>query len=161
MTGVQTCALPISQILGYTKVQNYDGSLTEWSADPKMPMVSKYDFFTIGSVDAEVNATRIKLSTAPFMNQGRVFITADALATSLGAKLAVSGKTITLSAGQKSLQLDVGDTMIMINGKSNEITVAPVTQDGIVLLPVRWVAEAFGAELGWNAEKKVVSVYVP
>lgn len=41
----------------------------------------------------------------------------------------------------------------------NNYEVVPFTENGRTLVPVRFIAESFGAEVGWDAETQTVSVY--
>ncbi len=148
----------LTQILGFNSVQNYDGSLMEWAADPDLPMESNYDYFSIGSTVAEVNASVINLPVAPFIENSRSFVPADALAKCLGAELSISGDTITLKSGGTTIKLNVGDSNIYTNGMSKKMDVAPVVKDNLICLPIRFVAEACGAIVGWDGEKRVVSI---
>lgn len=148
----------LTQVLGYSNVQNYDASLTYWAAQPSLPMESAYDFFTIGSERAEVNAALIDLPSAPVKQNSHSFAPADALADGLEVTLAKAGETITLTGPDTSVQLTVGEPMIKINNQEQKIDAAPFTAGGVDFLPIRRVAEAFGAEVSWDAEKQQVSI---
>lgn len=47
---------------------------------------------------------------------------------------------------------------LVVNGKEVLPDVPPVLQDGRVLVPVRWVAEALGANVVWDAAKNAVLI---
>jgi len=130
--------------LGYENIQNFDASLMGWAPDLSLPMESNYDFFVIGSPVAGVNSAQLNLSAAPFVEDGQSFVAADILADSLGAKLTISDDNIVLSSDEKTL----------------EVT-SRIVKDDVTFLPVRQVAEAFGATVGWDGEKKEVSIFLP
>lgn len=63
-------------------------------------------------------------------------------------------------SGFGTIELTLGNPYMKVNGVSREIDpgkgTAPETKDGRTCLPIRAVAEAMGATVGWdNAEKKV------
>jgi hypothetical protein len=56
------------------------------------------------------------------------------------------------------LEIQIGSKMMSVNGSSVPIDVAPVIVEGRTLLPIRWVAEPFGAAVVWDADEKKVGV---
>ncbi len=56
------------------------------------------------------------------------------------------------------LKLQIGNLNMLVNGKEQEIDVPPQIIEGRTLLPIRWVAEPLGAEVGWNGVEKKVTV---
>ena len=49
-------------------------------------------------------------------------------------------------------------TNVAINGEYVQLALAPVVENGVTLLPVRFVAEAIGADVEWNAETLEVTI---
>ncbi len=56
------------------------------------------------------------------------------------------------------LKLQIGNKVMLVNDKSVEIDVPPTIVEGRTLLPIRWVAEPLGAEVGWDGKEKKVTV---
>ncbi len=55
------------------------------------------------------------------------------------------------------LKLQIGKLIMYVNDNPQEIDVPPTIIEGRTLLPIRWVAEPLGAEVGWDGnEKKVI-----
>jgi len=55
----------------------------------------------------------------------------------------------------------VGDSTLVINGEEKTVETPYVVGDGVTLVPVRVITEAFGAEVGWiSSEKKVTLSYM-
>lgn len=86
--------------------------------------------------------------------------TLKALNNAIGAGTG-GGESTTVSYVQgKMLTFKIGDTNMYVDGNAYEIDpgkyATPVIENGRTLLPVRVVAETFGAEVGWDgAENKV------
>ena len=58
------------------------------------------------------------------------------------------------------VRLTVGSTAYTINGVAHTVAVAPFMRDGNVMIPLRAVAEAFDAEVRWDAANRVAYIYV-
>ncbi|HQN49014.1 MAG TPA: stalk domain-containing protein [Caldisericia bacterium] len=56
------------------------------------------------------------------------------------------------------LMLQIGNLNMYINDNPQQIDVPPTIVEGITLLPIRWVAEPLGAEVGWDGNEKKVTV---
>ncbi|MCX8095220.1 MAG: stalk domain-containing protein [Caldisericia bacterium] len=56
------------------------------------------------------------------------------------------------------LKLQIGNKIMLVNDKEQEIDVPPQIIEGRTLLPIRWVAEPLGANVGWDANEKKVTV---
>ncbi|MBQ4599648.1 MAG: family 43 glycosylhydrolase [Clostridia bacterium] len=61
----------------------------------------------------------------------------------------VSAKASAASAGVE-LKMTVGKTDYTLNGEQKTMDVAPIIINSRTMLPVRYVAEALGAEIGWD-----------
>ena len=56
------------------------------------------------------------------------------------------------------LKLTIGSLKMFVNDKEKIIDVPPTIVEGRTLLPIRWVAEPLGAEVGWDGVEKKVTV---
>ncbi len=56
------------------------------------------------------------------------------------------------------IKLQIGNKTIYINNNLKEIDVSPIIKEGRTLIPIRWVAEPLGAEVGWDGDKRKVTV---
>lgn len=52
----------------------------------------------------------------------------------------------------------VGDSNLYVNGEGVEVQTPYVTPDGVTLVPVRVITEAFGAEVDWDGSEKRVTL---
>ncbi len=148
----------LTEILGYANAENFDASMTGWSTDETLPGEASYHFFNVGSDAALVNSNNVTMAGEVFIVNDRSMIPAKALANALGAELTVDGDSIVLTKGDVVVELSVGEASLAVNGEAAEIDVAPTELEDNLYLPVRHVAEAFGAEVGWDAETKGISV---
>ncbi|MGB9804972.1 copper amine oxidase N-terminal domain-containing protein, partial [Desulfofundulus sp.] len=68
---------------------------------------------------------------------------------------------VSLKLGDKLVQMRVGSRTLYVNGQAEQMDVAPLVRDGRTYLPARWVAEAFGYEVGWDDSTRAVLVGPP
>ena len=52
------------------------------------------------------------------------------------------------------ISLSADSTESKINGETSELDTPPMIKDGTTYVPVRFIAEALGADVKWNAETK-------
>jgi len=79
--------------------------------------------------------------------------------------------TVTDSAGNSSVTyrlfaydrqhtavLTIGSKQMDVNVDTYELDVAPYIKEGYTMVPLRFVAEAFGAKVGWDDATKTVTI---
>lgn len=66
--------------------------------------------------------------------------------------------TVKLTMGGITVTLIIGDTDGYINGRTKSIGVAPLLRNGRTYLPARFVAEAFGYQVNWEATSERLNV---
>lgn len=57
-----------------------------------------------------------------------------------------------------SISLSAGSTTMTLNGEEVEITAPYVTDEGVTLVPLRVITEAFGAEVVWDEETQSINI---
>jgi hypothetical protein len=67
-------------------------------------------------------------------------------------------RTITVIKGGTTIELAVGSMAIATNGKTSQMDVSPLIEDGRTYLPARYVAEALGYKVSWEAEAQAITV---
>ena len=82
------------------------------------------------------------------------------ITAALVAAACVSGQPAAFAEEQKPVELSfkVGSDVLMINGESVQVEKPYVAGDGVTLVPVRVISEAFGAEIGWDEGEQKVTV---
>lgn len=67
-------------------------------------------------------------------------------------------KATTDKLEQTVIKLVIGKTTYYVNDKSKTMDTAPLIRENRTLLPIRYVAEAIGASVGWNQSDEKVTV---
>ena len=83
----------------------------------------------------------------------------------LGGSIAWNARTrqVTLKARGTTIVLTIGTSAALVNGKSLGIDpknskVVPILSSGRTMLPLRFVAENLGLEVGWNVEARTITL---
>ena len=65
---------------------------------------------------------------------------------------------VVLSADLCAIQFLVGETRYSFKGEERVSDVVPILKDGKMMLPIRMIAEYFGALVAWSGESKTVDI---
>jgi len=111
-------------------------------------------------VVAFVDGTPIRLDVALRIFAGRVLVPVRPLAEALGARVdwdSAVGRVAITRDGQ-TVALDVGANVGVVNGRRVQLDVPAFIWDGRVLVPLRFIGEALGACVTWDAGARTVRV---
>jgi len=116
----------------------------------------------IGSKEAYINDKKVLLDVPPYIKNGVTLVPIRFISEAFGAevfwdanigkgqvKIIFEGKTIILLIDSKKAYVD---------GKEFPLIEAPEIKNGRTFVPIRFISEAFGASVNWNAELKEVSI---
>ncbi|WP_338824243.1 hypothetical protein MHOCP_23400 [Moorella humiferrea] len=120
--------------------------------------------FVIGSSTYVIDGVEYTMDVAPYVTAaGRTYVPVRYLAYALGVAPEnvywdQAAQTVTLLKGFTAVQLTIGSNVLKVNGISVPMDVAPEIKDGRTMLPARFVAEAFGASVGYDAATQTVTI---
>jgi hypothetical protein len=121
--------------------------------------------FVIGMSQYFVNdqVPGISMDAAPYIDNssGRSLVPVRYLGDALNATTNWDGntQTVTVTSGSNNITLVIGNTAMTVNGQAQTLDQAPVIKDGRTYLPARWVANALGYQVDWNAANKIVIIW--
>ncbi|MBC7325586.1 MAG: copper amine oxidase [Moorella sp. (in: Bacteria)] len=103
------------------------------------------------------------MDAPPFIEEGRTYVPVRYLAYALGVgedgiRWDEKTRTVTLSKDGVTVTLVIGEDTGFINGRARSLGVAPLLREGRTYLPARFVAEAFGYQVDWEAASQAVSI---
>jgi len=120
---------------------------------------------TIGKTKMDVNGVAVALDVTPVIKESRTMLPIRAIAEAVNASVAWDPvvRKITITRGATRIELWIGKSVAKLNGKSVPIDAAnskvvPCITNGRTLLPVRFIAEALGLDVGWNTSTRVVTL---
>ena len=119
--------------------------------------------FKINSNIYQVNGISKVMDVAPYIKGNRTYVPVRYLAYAIGIAESdvvwdAATSKVTFTKGDKVVELTIGSTTITVNGEAQTMDVAPEIVNSRTMLPARFVAEAFGATVGWEAATGTVLV---
>lgn len=133
------------------------------STTPAAENVKNEASFVIGSTSFKLNGVDKTMDVAPYIKDSRTYMPIRYVAWALGVADAnilwdATNQTVTLSKNSTVVQVKIGSKNLLVNGASITMDVAPEITGGRTMLPISFIANAFGATAGWDAATQTVSV---
>ncbi|MBT9158122.1 MAG: Oligopeptide-binding protein AppA [Firmicutes bacterium] len=107
-----------------------------------------------------INGAPLALAVPPVIQNGRTLVPMRAIFEALGATVNWDDATSTVTAyrREQAVVLTIGNRTAWVNGPSRQLDVPPVIVGGRTMVPLRFVAEALGAEVAWQDTPPTVTV---
>jgi hypothetical protein len=104
-----------------------------------------------------VNNYALTNTVMPIIREGRVLVPMRALFEKLGADVRFDGvaRTVFAYRGESRVRMEIGRTVALINQRQVTLEQPPLLESGTIMVPLRFVAEAMGAEVGWNGRDTI------
>lgn len=112
-------------------------------------------------IQVDVNNRQVQFgNVAPSRIDGRVFIPLRAVVEALGADVRWEAATQTVfgSRGGREFELPIGSRSAQVNGRTLALDAPARLIAGNTMVPLRFVAEALGADVAWNAADQRVAI---
>lgn len=116
--------------------------------------------FNVGSTVYTAGGVTKVMDAAPYIKNDRTYVPVRYLALALGVSendIAFENGVVTLTKGTDVIKLTMGSTSLLKNDATVTMDVAPESVNGRTMLPARFVAEAFGAVVGYANGQVVIS----
>lgn len=119
--------------------------------------------FKIGQMTYKINNDVWYMDAAPYTENDRTFVPVRFLAYSLGLNDSNilwdnNKKEVTLTKGNTVTKLALGYKVLFVNNNPVMMDVLPEMSQGRIMLPARWVAEAFGSKVTWDDSEQAVVI---
>ena len=116
--------------------------------------------FRIGSNIYYAGGVAKVMDVAPYIKNDRTYVPMRYMGETLGAEVVWddAARTVTLTKGDTTVVFTIGSTTYTVNGEAKTADVAPEITNDRTMLPARFVAEAFGAVVGWDAATQTVLI---
>lgn len=107
-----------------------------------------------------VDSRPVGFDVPPQIAAGRVLVPLRGVFEQLGATVGWDDQTQTVLAqrGATSVTLQIGDTQAMINGRPAPMDVPAMLVGGRTMVPLRFVSQALGANVNWDANTSTVAI---
>jgi hypothetical protein len=122
-------------------------------------------YFVIGLDSYTVNGMVYSMDAVTYLKNNRTYVPVRYLAYALGitpenVRWEGESRTATLRNETVEVVLTCGSTDIYVNGRKKTMDVAAELEKDRLMVPARWVAEAFGARVGWDGIRRTVILMV-
>lgn len=107
-----------------------------------------------------INGVGVKTDVSPRIVNGRTLVPLRVISENLGLSVAWEPRdySVSVSGFGRSVLVRVGDTRAVVDGKELALDVPPVIVSGRTLVPIRFVASAFGSVVDWDPGSRTVTV---
>jgi hypothetical protein len=110
------------------------------------------------SVSVTINGQPLALSPGPIERAGRVFVPLRGIFERLGATVVYASGTINATKGGTTISLQIGSTQATVSGQPQTLDVAPFIVGATTYVPLRFIAQSLGAQVGYDANTRVVAI---
>ncbi|MCD6168918.1 MAG: copper amine oxidase N-terminal domain-containing protein [Caldisericia bacterium] len=104
-------------------------------------------------------------NVVPFiLPPGRTMVPIRFISEAFGATVGWDGatRTVTIVWGSTTIKLTIGVYTAKINDKTVKLDAPPIIREDRTFVPIRFISEAFGAQVLWDGtERKVTIIYPP
>ena len=110
------------------------------------------------SVTVTINGQPLYLSPGPIERAGRVFVPLRGIFERLRATVVYASGTINATKGGTTISLQIGSTQATVNGQPQTLDVAPFIVGATTYVPLRFIAQSLGAQVGYDGNTQVVAI---
>ena len=114
----------------------------------------------IGKETAKINDEIVVLDDPPFIKEGRTIVPLRFIVECFGAEVEwlKETETIIIKLDEKVVIMQIGNKVAMVNGEVFTLDAPPEIFNGRTFIPVRFIAECFGAEVEWLKETETIII---
>jgi Copper amine oxidase N-terminal domain len=105
-----------------------------------------------------INGEKLPPEPPPIVIDGNLFVPLRAIFIGLGAEVRSSGGKIVAQRGTRVVILDPKTGDATVDGTKLKMDVSPTTFEGTTYVPIRFVAQALGDAVAYDAKKKLITV---
>ena len=111
------------------------------------------------ALTVRIDGNAVSMDVEPFIDDnGRTMAPVRFVGEALAAVVDwdASTRTVTITKGASVIKLVVDSPIITINGATTTMDAVAVVRDGRTFVPVRYIAEALGLDVGWDGTTSTV-----
>ncbi len=111
------------------------------------------------AVSVQLNGSAVSLNPSPITRAGRVFVPLRGIFERLGASVVYQAGVINATgSGGRTVSLRIGSHTATVNGSSQPLDVAPFIVGASTYVPLRFVSQALGATVNYDASNQIVAI---
>ena len=117
--------------------------------------------FAQSDTTVTLNGAPIALNPAPEERAGRIFVPLRGIFEKLGASVVYANGTINAQGNGHAVSIHIGSTGATVDGQPQTLDVAPFIIGASTYVPLRFVSQALGASVNYDAGNRVVALGTP
>jgi len=110
------------------------------------------------ALSVTVNGQTTTFNPPPIERAGRVFVPLRGVFEALGASVVYQGGVINATGNGQRISLTIGSQAATVNGQPQTLDVAPFIIGASTYVPLRFVSEALGAGVNYDASNQIVAL---
>ena len=118
--------------------------------------------FNVGSNVLDINNNKVEVEVAPYIaGEGTTLVPLRVISEAFGAEVTWDGetKTVTIIDGKTTIKVVIGSKTALVNGEDKTLEeAAELTGSGVTTVPLRFISETLGAEVGYAHETQLITV---
>jgi hypothetical protein len=106
-----------------------------------------------------VNGQKLQFDVPPLLEKGRVLVPIRKITEALGAQVDWDPRGyVRIRKGDQDVLLQIDQNVALVDYEHKYLDVPPKVVNGRTLVPLRFVAEAFGLNVGWDDSTQTVTI---
>lgn len=107
-----------------------------------------------------VDGQKVNLGTQPVLVNDRLMVSADDFIQTLGVKVSkdVQNNAIQITGSNITIAVKIGEKNALVNNSSVNMDTPPVVINGVLMLPLRFMAESLNKGVSWDSKNQVVLI---
>ncbi|TYQ15039.1 UNVERIFIED_CONTAM: copper amine oxidase-like protein [Acetivibrio alkalicellulosi] len=116
--------------------------------------------FATNDITVLVNGEKVEFDRQPYIKDGRTMVPIRFISERMGCEVIWQGlaQMVVIRKGDTIIVLQIGNTKVYLNDEAMEIDVAPEIQIDRTMVPLRFISETLGANVGWNGSTRTVTI---
>ncbi|MGI5911596.1 MAG: stalk domain-containing protein [Syntrophomonadaceae bacterium] len=108
-----------------------------------------------------LDGTTLMTDVPPMLKEGRTLVPFRAIGEALMAEVDwdESARKVTLTLGDKTVHLFIGNKTAYVNGEPKTLDVPAMLVDDRTMVPLRFISESLGASVQWSGELRRIDIY--
>jgi len=117
---------------------------------------------SIGNIKAYVAGVEKQVDPPPYIRNGSTLVPLRFIGESFGARIDwlpnLGNGTISILLDGNNISLELRNTIAIVNGKNVKLLTPPEITKGRTFVPLRFIAEAFGADVNWESKTQIITI---
>lgn len=140
----------------------FDGTV-DWNSTTKtVSIIFNNGILEVPNVKVSLNNNLLAFEQTPIFKDGKYYVQFDTILTGLADQVdwEQNGDEISILYNGASYVFYVNKDYAIINGKEATISTYPIEYKGVILVPIRFVTEAFGGVSHFDSSENIIYLYI-